>query len=105
MALDIFMGGQISNYATCDSHMQVMTVSAIRYNQIMLRPPYHCLNSVALHGVFRCQPSVQKKRVQWKIKTANMAVTLSQSMSYRRSFMDLSPLMLPFLYLLSHFGF
>jgi hypothetical protein len=44
MAHDIFMGGQISNYATWDSHMQVMIVSAIRYNHIMLSPPYHCLN-------------------------------------------------------------
>ena len=44
MALGIFIGGHISNYATWDSHMQVMNESAIRYNRIMLSPPYLSLN-------------------------------------------------------------
>jgi hypothetical protein len=39
---------------------------------------------------------VEKKRVQWKTKTASMAMTLSQSMSYLRSFMGLPPVMFPF---------
>lgn len=44
MARDIFMGGQMSNYATWDSHMQVMTEPAIRYNYMILSPSYVSLN-------------------------------------------------------------
>jgi len=46
MALILFMGCQISNYATWVSHMQVMIESAIRYNRMAISPAYYYPNQV-----------------------------------------------------------
>ena len=59
--------------------------------QVQIKPRIDTKSSSLCSVFFKCHPSGSKKRVQWKKKTASMAIILSQSTSYLRFCMILLP--------------